>query len=163
MSAGPKQTLKEGYEKFIIRNEKGCWDWKGCCPKNPGYGQFRYGMKRERAHRASWIIHFGPIPKGMFVCHTCDNKKCSNPDHLFLGTCKDNNLDAIKKKILPFGQKGSENHRAKLKEQDVLTIRMMLDQGYSQQKIADKYNVSRSLIGFIKNKKLWGGLFLKQA
>jgi hypothetical protein len=112
-------------------------------------------MRRERAHRASWMIHKGPIPKGMFVCHTCDNKRCSNPDHLFLGTCKDNNLDAIKKNILPFGQIGMENHRCKLTDDEVVEIRLMIKNGFTQSKIAKKFNVSQSLICFINKGKLW--------
>lgn len=90
-----KNTLKEGFEKFVIRNSNGCWDWKGCTPKNPGYGQFRSKMKLIRAHRASWILHFGEIPKGLQVLHKCDNKRCSNPEHLYLGTSSDNNKDIL--------------------------------------------------------------------
>jgi HNH endonuclease len=162
MSYGPKQTLKQGYEKFVIRNSEGCWDWKGCCPKNPGYGQFRSNGKIHKAHRSSWLIHKGEIPKGMFVCHTCDNKRCSNPDHLFLGTCKDNNLDAIKKNILPFGKIGKENHRCKLSDEDVIKVKEMIDQKISQCKISKIFGVSQTLISLINLGKLRGGLFLKQ-
>jgi len=162
MSYGSKQTLEEGYEKFVIRKSDGCWDWSGCCPKNPGYGQFGYNMKRERAHRASWIIHFGEIPLGMFVCHKCDNKRCSNPEHLFLGTCKDNNLDAIEKGIHPtLGKNGSINHMSKLSEDQVQAIRFELDKrkgvsksdimkkGLSQKNLAKKFGVSQATISLI--------------
>ncbi len=105
-----KQTLEQGYEKFVIRNEQGCWGWSGCKPANPGYGQFRHGMNLERAHRASWKIHFGEIPKGMYVLHTCDNRTCSNPEHLFLGTQTDNMRDMIQKGNHPYvGKSGHEN------------------------------------------------------
>lgn len=163
MSGKQKQTLEEGFNKFVIRTSEGCWDWSGYCSKNPGYGEFRVSGRIERAHRASWILHFGVIPKGMFVCHKCDNKRCSNPDHLFLGTCRDNNLDAIRKKILPFGQCGTENHNAKLSDKDVFEIKKMLGLGITQKVIANFFCVSQALISLINQNKLWGGLFLRQA
>lgn len=163
MSPSFIQKLKERFDKFVIRNSEGCWDWKGCCPKNPGYGQFRLDMIIQRAHRASWMIYKGQIPEGIFVCHSCDNKRCSNPNHLFLGTCKENNLDAINKNILPFGKKGIENHRCKISDEQVNSIRDMLYKKISQYKIAKIFGVSQPLISLIKNGKLRGGLFLKQA
>jgi predicted XRE-type DNA-binding protein len=168
MAYAPKQSLKEGFEKFVIKNKEGCWDWKGCCPKNPGYGQFRSNMKIEKAHRASWIIHFGEIPKGMFVCHKCDNKRCSNPEHLFLGSNKDNNLDMIKKKIHPtLGKKGEENHMSKLTEKQVNEIRQELKKRddiskkeimknkLSQKNLAEKFGITQTLISAIKTNKIW--------
>ena len=97
MSYGPKQTLQEGYEKFVIKKENDCWDWKGCAPINPGYGQFRHEGKITRAHRASWILIHGEIPPDKQVLHTCDNRKCSNPEHLYLGTSIENNRDIIER------------------------------------------------------------------
>ncbi len=98
MSYGPKQTLQEGYEKFVIKNDSGCWGWKGCIPPSVGYGQFRHEGKLERAHRASWILINGEIPKDKQVLHTCDNRICSNPEHLYLGTSADNNRDILERK-----------------------------------------------------------------
>lgn len=157
MSFGPKQTLKEGFEKFVIRQD-GCWDWKGCCA-NPGYGQFRHNMKRERAHRASWIIHFGEIPNGMHVLHKCDNRKCSNPEHLFLGSQKDNNLDTISKNRHPFfGKKGSLNHRSVLKEHEVIQIKSMLKSNMLQKNIAKIFNIHPVTVSNINLEKSWKGL-----
>ena len=95
MSRGPKQTLQEGYEKFVLKKENDCWDWIGCI--SAGYGQFRFNMNRERAHRAAWILNYGEIPKDKQVLHTCDNRKCSNPEHLYLGTSADNNRDILER------------------------------------------------------------------
>jgi len=158
MAYGPKQTLKEGFEKFVIKTPDACWDWSGCCPENPGYGQFRHEGKRERAHRASWIIHFGEIPNGMFVCHKCDNKRCSNPDHLFLADVKGNNLDCLKKGRHPtMGKKGSENIMAKLSDKEAVKIRnLAVDGSIPQHKIASEYNVSQPLVSLIKRKILRG-------
>ena len=66
-----------------------CWWWTGRIAPN-GYGEFKWHGKTWRTHRATWTLHNGPIPAGAYVLHTCDNKKCANPDHLYLGTNQDN-------------------------------------------------------------------------
>lgn len=147
-----KQTLEEGYNKFVIKNPEGCWGWKGCAA-NPGYGQFRFGMKRERAHRASWIIHFGEIPKGKHVLHVCDNRICSNPKHLFIGEMMDNVWDMIKKGRSPvLGKKGSKNPNSKLNEEMIKHIR---SSELSKKELAKKYNVHQQSINNILSGKSW--------
>src|SRR4030043_361681 len=73
-----------------------CWIWTAYCNKKE-YGCFKFQDKSELAHRVSWIIHNGPIPNGLHVLHKCDNPPCVRPDHLFLGTDKDNANDRISK------------------------------------------------------------------
>jgi hypothetical protein len=71
-----------------------CWEWRASCFRSRmGYGAFGVGKRVHAAHRVSFTIHKGRIPKGKCVLHTCDNPKCVNPGHLFLGTYRDNNLD----------------------------------------------------------------------
>ena len=83
--------------KYDINEITGCWEWKRAT-NNIGYGMFRIkqGLMRT-AHRVSYEIHKGMIPNGMVVCHTCDNPKCVNPDHLWVGTQKDNAQDMVAK------------------------------------------------------------------
>lgn len=91
-------------ERFWKRVNKtdSCWEWTGGLD-TMGYGMLRVpaprsSNKKVRVSRYSWELHNGPIPNGLFVCHTCDNKKCVRPDHLWLGTASDNMLDMHRKK-----------------------------------------------------------------
>jgi len=80
----------------VKKNEFGCWSWTGAKDRR-GYGQMRVDRKHVSAHRMSWLIHYGPIPDGMCVLHKCDTRECVRPDHLFLGTAKDNSQDMMTK------------------------------------------------------------------
>lgn len=86
-----------------VQKSDNCWEWTGLL-NAWGYGRFWTG-RHMSAHRYSWELHNGPIPAGLYVCHHCDNRKCVRPDHLFLGTQRDNLLDASRKGRLPNQQK----------------------------------------------------------
>ena len=145
-------SLKERFNRRI-KKTKYCWTWTGYVdPK--GYGRIHAkGNPSMLAHRLSWELHFGLIPKGVFVLHRCDNPCCVRPDHLFLGSQNDNVQDMIKKgKQRHVGLKGVKHNMAKLNNTQVLEIR---DSNKTGVFLANKYHVSTSTISDIRNKKIW--------
>jgi len=136
--------------------ESGCWIWTGC--KNAdGYGTISVNGKMHMAHRLSWELTNGPIPNGLFVCHKCDNPSCINPEHLFLGTNKDNMQDKVKKGRKNGGgpARGERNGSAKITKADVLEIRKLHANGISGRKIADKFGISDSQVFRIILNQCW--------
>ena len=88
-----RKELHERFMNKIVINElSGCWEWQAA-KNNIGYAFIRDGNKMRTAHRVSYELHKGDIPRGLCVCHSCDNPMCVNPDHLWLGTHKDNLTD----------------------------------------------------------------------
>lgn len=148
------QKLKEKYDKLVIKKD-GCWGWNGHTV-NGGYSRFRFGKSMMYAHRASFILHHGDIPKGMQVCHRCDNPTCTNPKHLFLGTKADNIIDCMNKGRHPtLGKKGEENHRSILKVAQVKEIKDLLAKGLSSIDIGKMFGVHKNTINNIKYKLQW--------
>lgn len=93
-----KEDIKERFWKFVNKkNDDECWEWKGSVTKSRGYGQIGFDNTIKGAHRVSWEIHYGEIPDEMCICHHCDNSKCVNPFHLFIGTRSDNMQDMLHK------------------------------------------------------------------
>lgn len=137
--------------KYTI-SDSGCWEYTGGL-NGRGYGNIWDNGTTRSAHVVSYELHCGPVPEGLNVLHSCDNRKCICPDHLFVGTTQNNIDDMVNKGRDGF--KGSRNGRALLTENDILAIRRLLN-CYSQQYIADKYGVSRSTIAAIKSGRNWG-------
>lgn len=136
-----------------IKQPTGCWEWQKSKNKN-GYGQIRLGKTMVRTHRLSYQLFKGPIPVKMHVCHSCDNPSCINPDHLWVGTQKDNMKDMVNKGRSKGVNLGSKNPKSKLTEQQILEIRELIGT-IPVKEIAKKYNIGDIVIYNIKNRRLW--------
>lgn len=131
---------------------------RGRCIEYPGpqdYAFIQSGKFRIRANRAAYLVYKGDIRAGLAVCHTCDNRKCINPDHLWLGTHAQNMADACEKGRSHAGRIGSKNVMARLKESDVLAIHR---DERAPEVIAAEYGVSASHIYHIKSGQKWAHL-----
>lgn len=133
--------------------ECGCWIWLGMVDGG-GYGSFRIGAKMVKAHRASWIIHRGPIPEGLRVLHQCDMPPCINPDHLFLGTQLENMQDMFAKGRQP-NLHGEKNPNVKLTAADVSVIREADGYYGILSKLGRQFGVSATMILNIRSGKNW--------
>jgi len=123
---------------------------------NFGYGRLRVGNRKTMlAHRFSYEAHVGPIPKGMFVCHKCDNPLCVNPDHLFVGTASDNMQDMHRKGRAKAHHKGPSGERAraaKLVAEQVIAIR---DDRRPANLVASDYGVTARAVQMIRAGVTW--------
>ena len=131
-----------------------CWLWTGNLSTHFGQARMFYKNKTLLAYRVSYEIHHGEIPKGLIIRHLCDNPSCVNPEHLTLGTQKDNVHDMIERGRAKYPPKKSGEHhaRAKLNQEQVNEIRQSQESGIV---LAKKFNVSPACISVIRNNKKW--------
>jgi len=143
--------MKRFWKKVDVKSPDECWEWKAGL-NSKGYGNLKHEGKSQLAHRVSYQLKHGAIPKGdgyhgMCVLHKCDNPLCVNPNHLFLGTQKDNMTDMNKKE---------RSGLTKLREVDVINIRAIYEHtSATYQKLADIYSITNSAIGEIIRRKTW--------
>ncbi len=126
-----------------------CWEYSGAKARW-GYGIFSMGGKLIAAHRYAWILAHGEIPEGMIVCHHCDNPPCCNPNHLFIGTHKDNSDDMM--------GKGRNKYRpdiTKLTAPQVLEIRRLYGSGEKITHLASSFGVSTMQVHRIVTGRAW--------
>lgn len=148
---GEPVTIERLMSHVYPEPNSGCWLWDGNIQTN-GYGSMGSFGGDVYAHRASYEIHRGPIPKGLHVCHRCDVRACVNPDHLFLGSPKANNDDKVAKQRHVYG---SRVWSAKLTEADIPVIREMRGRGRSRGDVAADFGVSTARILEIEKGRAW--------
>ena len=146
----------------VLIPESGCWEWSLKVRPN-GYARVTYKQKSFYAHRLSYSA-FNEVDLSKDdrdICHRCDNRKCVNPNHLFIGTRADNMQDAKSKGRLSTGEshsakvRGSLSGSSKLSEEDVITIKELLANGVFGAEIARRYGVDKSTISCITTGKTW--------
>ena len=161
---GHHNRLKNGrpvaerfWENVAKTTPNECWLWMGATNRL-GYGSMHVGSKKnkamhnEPAHRISYELHYHSLPRGMEVCHTCDNPRCVNPNHLFVGTHQDNVDDMVKKKRHTWGER---NPQAKITEEIVRQIRRLAADGELQKVIAARFGLTRTAVTLIVGRKRW--------
>lgn len=138
--------------KLEIGND--CWVWTGALRN--GYGAIKLPERVEYCHRLAWQLTFGEIPKGQFVCHKCDNRKCCHPGHLFLGSCADNQRDMQRKGRHPGGGyfRSAGQAREKLTRSDVDAIRTDYVPGLSGV-LGERFGVTRANVLSIVKWRTW--------
>ena len=141
--------IEKFWSKVNIKGPNECWEWTTGCFSN-GYGCFWNGSS-ILAHRFAYEDRIGPIPKGKLVCHKCDNLKCCNPCHLFLGTHRDNSHDASRKGRLPGGGCTYSEDQIKM----VTDVRRLIKSGLSQAKVARMFGVDQSSMSRIVNRQTY--------
>lgn len=143
-----KKPIKDRLMKRVFKDPvSGCWLWMGSSMSRDGYGSFKLDGKNRTTHRVSYEVFKGEIPEGMCVLHTCDMPPCVNPEHLFLGTPKDNAADRVqRKRQIPTGPRLSPN--------TVLEIRSLIGK-ITRDEIAYTYGLSIRHLRRIANNTAW--------
>jgi hypothetical protein len=137
----PASDEKERFLAKVLANEIGCHEWQASLDRG-GYGKFAFrGNTAAKAHRVSYQLFVGPIPEGVNVLHQCDNRKCVNPGHLFLGTAADNVAD--------MDAKGRRGTKSRLTKNDVATIKELIAARHTQAAIAKIFRVDQTTISRI--------------
>ena len=142
-------------QKHKLNAKTGCWEWTAGLGVQ-GYGRFKQGGKTRLAHRVSYALHVAHIPEAALVLHKCDNRKCVNPDHLFIGTQKDNIQDM---KAKGRGVVGEASPHAKLTEADVLRIYDLYESGVGTIRLAKMFSITKNLAWLIVRGRTWKHLY----
>ena len=161
MGCAQRSRWKDHEKRFwsFVKKTRGCWMWVGSTAGTVMvYGRFRRSGERILAHRYSWELHNEPVPEGLLVLHTCDNTLCVRPDHLFLGTHKDNSQDMLKKGRANKAR-GERHGNSKLTEKKVRRIKEKYRRGdVTQAKLAEEFGVGEMQVSRIISGKRWAHL-----
>ena len=146
-------TEKQFWDK--VDKSGDCWEWRGGIDGN-GYGYLRDSGKMTRAHRFIYALMYGFIPEGLCICHHCDNPICVKPSHLFLGTHRDNMRDCIAKgRFRQPDNRGENNGKSKLDENDVHEIRRLRSLGIAPVLLAKRWGVGTRNVNLIISRETW--------
>ena len=152
-------TIKDVENRFWshvdIKSIDDCWNWTGCT-KSSGYGAFRIGGRKGKtisANKFAYEITKGEIPEKHDVCHKCDNRLCCNPNHLFVGTRKQNMIDCVNKNRIARGEKHGSSVLTKAQVTEIRS--KYIPYKYSQFRLAKEYSVARTTIQEIIERRTW--------
>lgn len=146
------ERTKKRILKSVYIDDKDCWIWTGGKHRQ-GYGSIGFYNKPSLAHRISWIVFKGEIPTGIKICHKCDVTSCVNPEHLFLGTQKDNVTDCVEKGN--FRNRKLGKRRNKLNWDQVQEIKKLSECGMTRKELQFKFQVSQTCIAKILTERSW--------
>lgn len=142
------------HNSYIVDPDTDCWEWQLNLHQG-GYGRCYFNGINYRAHRLSYLLHKGELPDSLNVCHKCDNPKCVNPEHLYLGSQSENMNDKKIRNRSKGINSGTFNGRSKLSDKEINEIRDLLScKLFSQKFIAKKYNVDQSHISRISTNQI---------
>lgn len=149
-----RDVLLQKFEKYTEDQPNGCKDWTAG-KTSDGYGTINFNNKSLLAHRVAVELFLGLSPAGMMVCHKCDNPACVNPQHLFLGSQKDNMKDMRMKGRRKGINCREMNGRAKLTMSAAQEIRHKREGGYTLKQLATEYGVAFSTISRVSRQENW--------
>jgi hypothetical protein len=154
--APPLIPIEQKLLRYVVAGN-GCWNWIATKDRD-GYGLLTHHRgKQIRAHRASYEFHVAKIPTGLFVCHSCDNPSCVNPEHLFVGTSKENTRDMIDKNRRPV-LCGEKHPNAKLTNDQVAQIKQLRSENRLLKDIANQFNISFQTVSSITKGTTWNNI-----
>lgn len=146
------------WQHVSMPDENGCMTWGGSRDKD-GYGVLKHGGRFYRAHRLAYAIANDDDPGALYVCHACDNPPCCNPDHLWLGDNRANQLDAVAKGRRPvMQQSGQDNGNAKVTEAQARHIIELIASGRKNIEIATAFGLHHATVSAIRRGKSWPDL-----
>jgi hypothetical protein len=154
--APPLISIEQKLLRYAV-SENGCWNWVATKDRD-GYGLLTHHRgKQIRAHRASYEFHVAKIPVGLLVCHSCDNPSCINPNHLFVGTSKENTRDMLDKNRRPV-LRGERHPNAKLTNDQVTQIKQLRSENRLLKDIANQFNISFQTVSSITKGTTWNSI-----
>ena len=145
--------IERFWSKVDTSSKDGCWLWTATLTH--GYGSFWLAGTNARAHRVAYTLAHGTIPDDLCVCHRCDNPRCVNPEHLFLGTNAENQADKVAKQR---HSRGESHGAARMTFEDAVEIRRLAARGVKRTAIATRFKVSRAVVHAVLANRIWNPL-----